>query len=150
MHNPAMDMDTDIPSRLDEAMTKRAVKSQSELARLSKVPQPTINRILKRVGTKGPEASTLKKLADALDVRFEWLHEGTGEMLRENGSRVESPRSEGWNELTRVDAFEHRILSLVRKLDARGKREAESALEELVNSLSPGPRAKDASADGDN
>lgn len=54
---------------LDQAMKQRGIRSQGALSRLSGVPQPTINRTLKNVSV--PEFSTLKKLADALqlDVR---------------------------------------------------------------------------------
>jgi phage repressor protein C with HTH and peptisase S24 domain len=69
---------TTIASRLDEAMKEAGFDSQSSLSRASGIPQPTINRILKSVGTKGPEASTLQKLAEACNVTFNWLHEGTG------------------------------------------------------------------------
>lgn len=68
----------DIATRLDAAMKAAGFESQSALARASGVPQPTINRILKGVGKKGPEASTLVKLAQACNVSFEWLHEGIG------------------------------------------------------------------------
>ncbi len=66
----------DIANRLDEAMREAGFESQSALARASEIPQPTINRILKGVGKKGPEASTLQKLAAACNVNFTWLHEG--------------------------------------------------------------------------
>lgn len=67
-----------IPGRLQEAMNRADIKSQSELARRSGVPQPTINRILKGVGRQGPATETLKKLAVACEVPFQWLGEGTG------------------------------------------------------------------------
>jgi hypothetical protein len=41
-------------------------------------------------------------------------------------------RSEGWSELTRVDATEHRILSLFRQADARGRAEILAAIEEIT------------------
>lgn len=50
--------------------------SQSELSRRSGVPQPTIARILKGGGPKGPETDTLMKLAHALGVEFMWLQSG--------------------------------------------------------------------------
>ena len=59
-------------------MEAARIPSQAALARLSGVPQPTINRILKGSGKKGPESGTLTKLAAACNVTFEWLHEGTG------------------------------------------------------------------------
>lgn len=52
--------------------------TQAELSRRSGVPQPTINRILKGGGTKGPETGTLIKLAQPLNVTVSWLREGTG------------------------------------------------------------------------
>lgn len=72
----------DIASRLDEAMKAAGYDSQSALARASGVPQPTINRILKGVGKRGPETQTLSKLAQACNVAFEWLLDGTGNMSR--------------------------------------------------------------------
>ncbi|WP_377701192.1 XRE family transcriptional regulator [Pseudoduganella sp. UC29_71] len=74
----------DISSRLESAMKAAGYESQSALARASGVPQPTINRILNGVGKKGPEAHTLVQLAAALNVTFEWLHEGIGQ--RERGA----------------------------------------------------------------
>jgi phage repressor protein C with HTH and peptisase S24 domain len=81
----------DIPTRLDAAMRAAGIPSQSALARASGIPQPTINRILKGVGKKGPEAHTLAQLAIACNVSFEWLHEGVGAM--ERTVRVESSPS---------------------------------------------------------
>lgn len=72
----------DIASRLDQAMKAAGAESQSSLSRASGVPQPTINRILKGGGKRGPESETLKKLAEACNVRFEWLNEGRGPMER--------------------------------------------------------------------
>lgn len=57
-------------------MRAAGFESQSALSRASGIPQPTINRILKSVGKKGPEAHTLQKLAAACNVTFDWLHEG--------------------------------------------------------------------------
>jgi phage repressor protein C with HTH and peptisase S24 domain len=67
-------------------MREAGFDSQSALARASGVPQPTINRILQNVGKKGPEASTLQKLAAACNVTFEWLHEGSGQKARTSAS----------------------------------------------------------------
>lgn len=64
-------------------MKAAGIPSQNALARLSDVPQPTINRILKGVGKKGPEAHTVVRLAEACNVSFQWLYEGTGPMERE-------------------------------------------------------------------
>jgi phage repressor protein C with HTH and peptisase S24 domain len=72
-----------IAERLDEAMKAAGIPSQNALARLSEIPQPTINRILKGTGKKGPEAHTISRLADACGVSFQWLYEGLGPMARE-------------------------------------------------------------------
>lgn len=69
-----------ISNRLNEAMQRgdgRPKMSQTELSQLSEVPQPTIARILKGSGKKGPETDTLKKLAGALGIEFLWLLQGT-------------------------------------------------------------------------
>jgi transcriptional regulator with XRE-family HTH domain len=59
-------------------MKDARVESQAQLARLSGVPQPTINRILKGGGKKGPESATLVALANATSVEFLWLQQGRG------------------------------------------------------------------------
>jgi phage repressor protein C with HTH and peptisase S24 domain len=68
-------------------MESAGFESQSALARASGVPQPTINRILKGVGKKGPEAHTLVLLAQACKVSFQWLHEGTGPVERTDAEK---------------------------------------------------------------
>ena len=83
MYSPGMT----IPLRLQEAMNRAGIKSQSELARRSDVPQPTINRILKGVGRQGPATETLKKLAAACEVPFQWLGDGTGAQSRAGGQQ---------------------------------------------------------------
>jgi phage repressor protein C with HTH and peptisase S24 domain len=75
-----------IASRLDEAMKVAGIPSQSELHRRSGVPQPTINRILKGTGKKGPEAHTIMPLAAACEVNFQWLFEGIGPMRRSSST----------------------------------------------------------------
>lgn len=75
MYSPRMT----IGDRLDKAMRDAEIASQSELARLSGVPQATISRILKGGGKKGPETETIKKLAKACRVTFDWLNEGQGD-----------------------------------------------------------------------
>lgn len=67
-----------IGDRLDKAMKDARITSQSALSRASGVPQATISRILSGGdGKKGPETATLRRLAAALNVSFEWLNEGT-------------------------------------------------------------------------
>lgn len=74
MYSPRMT----IGDRLDKAMHDAKIESQSELHRRSGVPQATISRILKGSSPKGPETDTIKKLAKACRVSFEWLNEGVG------------------------------------------------------------------------
>jgi len=63
-------------------MQAAGVISQSALARASGVPQPTINRILKGTGKRGPETNTITALAQACNVSAQWLIDGTGPMQR--------------------------------------------------------------------
>lgn len=102
-----------IGTRLDQAMKEAGYESQSALARASKVPQPTINRILKGAGEKGPEAATVRKLAEACNVSFEWLNEGIGEKKRASlrlahsaAHQVEDPdKIDASQLLTLIDLF---------------------------------------------
>jgi phage repressor protein C with HTH and peptisase S24 domain len=66
-----------IADRLDLLMKLRKLESQSGLARLAGVPQPTINRILKGK-TENPDLPTLQKLAVALNSTAAWIADGTG------------------------------------------------------------------------
>jgi transcriptional regulator with XRE-family HTH domain len=110
-----------VSTRLDEAMTKAGF-SQSGLARASGVPQPTINRILKGPNKRGPESETLRKLAVACNVSFDWLNEGIGHPSRIGISKAKEavitppvqPVRESW--LQRVDADEAELLELYRAL----------------------------------
>ena len=64
----------DIGARLDKAMKLAGYTTQAELAKASGVPQPTVNRILKGGGKRGPETATLKRLASACGVTFSWMN----------------------------------------------------------------------------
>ncbi|WP_338910744.1 helix-turn-helix domain-containing protein [Mycetohabitans rhizoxinica] len=68
----------ELADRLKEVMRERRVKSQSALGRMSGVPQPTINRLL-RGHTENPDSDTIAKLAIALSIHAEWLLTGRGE-----------------------------------------------------------------------
>lgn len=70
------DMKKTIADRLDQLMKLRGVRSQSELARRSGVPQATISRTLK--GGSVPELDTVRKLAEALSSTSPWLVDGLG------------------------------------------------------------------------
>jgi transcriptional regulator with XRE-family HTH domain len=63
-------------------MREARIPSQNALAKASGVPQATISRILKGNGKKGPETETVRKLAAAVNVSFEWLNEGSGPKQR--------------------------------------------------------------------
>jgi phage repressor protein C with HTH and peptisase S24 domain len=103
-----------IATRLDKAMQRADIRSQNELARRSGVPQPTINRILKGGGKQGPATETLKKLAMACGVQFQWLSEGIGEEHRAipseaitqapNATMEDSPRVLGTERLSKEAA----------------------------------------------
>lgn len=75
-------------------MKAAGIPSQNALARLSEIPQPTINRILKGVGKKGPEAHTVARLAQACNVAFQWLYEGIGPMKREDRQQTDETPAE--------------------------------------------------------
>lgn len=91
-----------IAERIDALMQKRNLKiSQSALARLSGVPQSTVNRILK--GGTVPELATVRKLAAALNVSALWLV-GESDDMNEGVQRA----SEGWPfrlDKARIDAL---------------------------------------------
>jgi transcriptional regulator with XRE-family HTH domain len=118
-----MDNTDNIGSRLDLAMIEAGVESQAALARASGVPQPTINRILKG-SSKGPEAATVRKLAQALNVPFDWLNEGIGG----KGRQPHTPSGESL-ELAYTSARERRLLTNYRLSDERGREAIEEAAE---------------------
>jgi transcriptional regulator with XRE-family HTH domain len=66
-----------IADRLDHLMKLRELENQSELSRVSGVPQPTINRILSGK-TASPDMPTLQKLAVALRSTSSWIADGVG------------------------------------------------------------------------
>jgi transcriptional regulator with XRE-family HTH domain len=113
-------MDTNtIGWRLDKAMHDARIESQAQLARLSGVPQPTINRILKGEGRRGPETATLIALANATGVEFLWLQQGSGPQIA--GKPVESAAPTE-DEKTRLRVVE---LASAPKLQWITEREAE-------------------------
>lgn len=80
-NSPAYSSRMDIGTRLDQAMEKAHFKTQAALADASGVPQPTIARILKGGGKRGPETTTIQKLAAACGVTFNWLMEGANKPI---------------------------------------------------------------------
>jgi transcriptional regulator with XRE-family HTH domain len=120
----AYKVDMSISDRLNEAMILARIPSQNALFRASGVPQPTINRILKGTGKNGPETETLRKLAVACGVRFEWLNEGLGAPrdgpVRRGPIAVQAPAEQMPN-LIYASADEERLLTLYREADDLGR-----------------------------
>jgi transcriptional regulator with XRE-family HTH domain len=102
---------TTLPERLDKAMTRRdgSKMSQSELARRSKVSQPSINRILKGISLT-PDLQTLQKLSSALGVDFEWLANDAGE----------APNSSNRGQKAVLSEEADRLIQCVMRLDKGG------------------------------
>jgi transcriptional regulator with XRE-family HTH domain len=111
MYSPRMKQLLTIGDRLDWAMTEAKIPSQSALARASSVPQATISRILGGESKKGPETETVKKLAAACNVTFEWLNEGIGAPGRAAKAAVAAPKRQDAANDTEVTADE--ILELI-------------------------------------
>lgn len=72
--------------------------NQQSLADASEIPQPTISRILKDSAKKSPSGNTIKLLADACGVSFQWLYEGVGPMEKQSVGgiiKIDSGETEG-------------------------------------------------------
>ena len=103
-------------------------ESQSALGRAAGVPQPTINRILKNPDMQ-PEAGTLRKLAAACNVSFDWLNEGIGKI--ERLAKIKPAESQAIDnqpieKLTPLEIAE--LLSLYGKLPTNGRETAMHSL----------------------
>lgn len=108
-----------IGDRLDKAMKAAKIDSQSELQRLSGVPQATISRILKGGGKRGPESETIKKLAKACRVSFEWLNEG----IEDSASNLAgTPPAVAFNDKASVERFQ-RLTHLYWELPESGQKQ---------------------------
>lgn len=70
-------------------MRKAGFKSQSALARAAGISQTTVNRLLKSPGIHGPDSETVKALAEACSMSFEWLMNGTPSKKKKNDEEVE-------------------------------------------------------------
>ena len=103
-----------LAERLDFAMKARGIESQSALSRMSGVPQPTINRILKGTTTQ-PDTTTVQKLSDALDLDTSWLLEekGRGPIAPSKSGKPSLPTEKGnvsiWDNPEDLDPDEDRI-----------------------------------------
>lgn len=65
-----------LAQRLRTLMRWRGIHSQNQLARISRVPQSCIHRILTREDRYSPSRSTLLRLAAALETSVPWLTDG--------------------------------------------------------------------------
>lgn len=68
-------MSMDIASRIDLAMSITGMKTQSELSRVSGVPESTLTRILKNAGQ--PNIENLIAISAALNRSLDWIVSGT-------------------------------------------------------------------------
>lgn len=127
-------------TRLDEAMNKAGFKSQSALARASGVSQTTINRILKSTGNSGPETKTVRKLADACGVSFEWLNDG---IVGKDTARSKEMTHYALVYLTEAEL---KIITLYREATLAGQSLLETMAEDLPKK-SPPPSGDDSPVD---
>ena len=65
-----------LAARLLSAMRRRGIRSQSQLARLSGVSQPSVHRILADPHGYVPGRRVITRLAQALDMSEAWLADG--------------------------------------------------------------------------
>jgi len=134
---PCIVASMDISTRLDKAMRAAGFESQSGLARASGVPQPTINRILKGGGKRGPETETLKKLAVACNISFAWLNEGRGPM-----DLVDQPELADPMRLTCETAQELRLLTAYRLANDAIRSGFDSVANDVLNKRNDMPLRK--------
>jgi len=118
-------------------MRAAGFESQSGLARASGVPQPTINRILKGGGKRGPETETLKKLAVACNISFAWLNEGRGPM-----DLVDQPELADPMRLTCETAQELRLLTAYRLANDAIRSGFDSVANDVLNKRNDMPLRK--------
>lgn len=105
LYSPLMD----ISDRLEQAMKAAKFKTQGELAEASGVTQATISRILnRRTDAQGPESETVKRLAKACHVTFEWLNEGVGDTKQILQAAAETPKAKSAND------FAEELIDLIR------------------------------------
>jgi transcriptional regulator with XRE-family HTH domain len=134
MYSRRMKSTSTISARLDQAMQDAKIKSQSELQRRSGVPQATISRILKGGGAKGPETDTLKKLADACNVSFDWLLSGRASTSHQRPILVAAPAE---NEQASPDE----ILQLIRDFADSTPKDRQLALKTVASAAARNRRA---------
>lgn len=83
-----------ILNNINSLMHRNNVKTPTELSRLTKIPQPTLHKLLTG-GVQEPKYTMLKALADALDVSVEDLAERdlTKGYIEENRPKIKTSKA---------------------------------------------------------
>ncbi|MFJ1300148.1 helix-turn-helix domain-containing protein [Pseudomonadota bacterium AL_CKDN230030165-1A_HGKHYDSX7] len=121
-----------LSDRLRKQMRWRGIQSQSQLARISGVPQASIHRILVREH-HAPRLDTLRRLAHALDTTVAWLDEG----LVANLTPEDLPPEPDAAEQALADGYQRELLALTMPLDAAARRQVVAVVRLLVKGLQP-------------
>ncbi|OZI47212.1 transcriptional regulator [Bordetella genomosp. 5] len=126
-----------LSDRLRKQMRWRGIQSQSQLARISGVPQASIHRILLREHYT-PRLDTLRRLAQALDTTVAWLDEG----LVTNLPPQHVPPEPDAAEQALADGYQRELLALTAPLDAAARRQVVGVVRLLVKGLRPPSRGR--------
>jgi phage repressor protein C with HTH and peptisase S24 domain len=108
--------------------------NQQSLADAATIPQPTISRILKDTAKKSPSGNTIKLLADACGVSFQWLYEGIGPMEKQSDAgvggiiKVESGDGDGEGQFIGIRMLKRQVYLGVDGVDADWEYEEEVSL----------------------
>ena len=118
-------------------MKRRGIKSQSQLARISGVPQSSIHRILARGDAYSPERPTLRKLAVALNTSVPWLADGVEVVdTRPPCTRQNAPAGESLP----ADGYIIEAAAILADLDPDDRRKIVAVLRLLQQRRSARPR----------
>lgn len=98
----------------------------ADVAKAAEASNTTVNYWLHDVN--GMSAAKARLAGDYLGVNPLWLETGDGEMAPQRSHDVPY-RPEGWSELTRVDAKEHRLLAVYRLADKKGRMLIDQAID---------------------
>ena len=129
-----------ISSRLAALMRRRGIRSQSQLARISGVPQSSIHRILTRGEDYSVGTVTLRKLAGALDSSVAWLTEGAEVMSVHAGQRISlGPQPPAAKALDDGDMIE--AVSILQRLSPEERRKVVAVLRLLRGNADAEPQA---------
>lgn len=137
-----------ISDRLAALMRRRGIRSQSQLARISGVPQSSIHRILARGDDYSVGTATLRKLAIALDSSVAWLTEGAEVMSAQAGQRISlgaaAPPAEPLHDGDMIEA-----MSILQRLSPDERRKVIAVLRLLRASQPDADTQAEASNDAD-